>query len=167
MSLDELTDGEAIRTLQEEHGWEVREPTYNALPIVDVSDLYGCTRKSFEYFCDFLTERRVIIDPFGSDHSSRRKYNKGLETENPPLRRWIKGHSKLKINSLLSVSMTFRSLMDGIYTKGSTSWQKAWKALPKDLFAADGYDAFSFEEKVEFVETIGEACYGLLERLAE
>ena len=163
--MNKLTDETAIKQLRD-LGWKVREPSYDALPLVNTSNFDDFAYSSLTGIAFYLTETRIILDTYGDNHHERREFMRSLHLENNLLGVWVDNHSKLRINKMKDSEFSAESLINDLVLLGDERWKDAKKIYDQKIARrrAD-YNSFSLDEKIECVQRFDAATYQLLEAL--
>ena len=164
MTPDLKTDEQFIQLLTTQYGWEITGPTHHSTPEPKL-DYIGRNQREFELLTHYVTRTYIIRDPFDTDHRSRHIFLTDLETKNPCLREWIKMHSKLKKNRIITDVIHPMELIREDFVEPIVS---RVAGICASLYEPIGrYDTSSFEEKVTFVHTVDGTVLQFLEVLSK
>ena len=158
------TDEQFIQVLTTQYGWHIMSPTHQSTP-EPKPDYIGRNQQEFDLLKHYVTQTYIIRDEFDTDHRRRHIFLTDLETENLRLREWIKMHSKLKKNRVITDVILPMELIREDFVGPIVS---RVTGLVASLYEPIGrYDASSFEEKVAFVRKVDETVLEFLEVLSK
>ncbi len=169
MSLDSLTNEEAILKLEQDYGWEVTGPSYSSVPNVKKEYVEEIGVDKIDYLLTLLTDTYFIKDSFDKDHlKGRRPFRRKLQKEDEPLYRWIEKKSRLRTAKFTAVLYTLENVIDEYGPCSDEIKNKIGEVnLTKMYELVKEYLDQGFEEKVKITQEFDKILYGVLERLSK
>ena len=170
--LEERTDEEIKRILEQERGFEFQGPLQSEVPIPKV-EYVGEGNEDVDRIRSYLLDMYIIKDSFGSDHDARRDFTTRFGREYKTS--FFSRISKLKVNNNLSVLTCAKTIGNTVKRRVPHRYEQLKDIFPlnngifsDEIYSGiDRYNEMNFDEKVAFVKKLDSAAYKFLEALSK